>query len=96
MTRSRDTANIIPTVDAKGDLLVGTANNEIDNLTAGTNGTYLKANSSATTGLEWGNPVPVGGTEGQVLAKASGTNYDSEWVTVTVDPTPQIFLLMGS
>lgn len=39
-------------------------------------------------------PVPAGGATGQVLAKASATDYDSEWVTV--DPTPQIFLLMGS
>jgi hypothetical protein len=54
MTRSRDTADIIPTVNAKGDLLVGTADNVLDNLTAGANGTYLRANSSATTGLEWG------------------------------------------
>jgi hypothetical protein len=40
--------------------------------------------------------APVGGATGQVLAKASATDYDAEWVTVTVDPTPQIFLLMGS
>lgn len=25
--------------------------------------------------------VPIGGTTGQVLAKASGTNYDTQWVT---------------
>jgi len=28
-----------------------------------------------------GEGVPVGGTTGQVLAKASNTNYDTEWVT---------------
>lgn len=28
-----------------------------------------------------GQGVPVGGTTGQVLAKASATNYDTEWVT---------------
>lgn len=27
-----------------------------------------------------GEGVPVGGTTGQVLAKASGTNYDTDWV----------------
>jgi len=53
MTRSRDTANIIPTVDAKGDLLVGTADNTIDNLSPGTNGQLLTANSATGTGLEW-------------------------------------------
>jgi len=53
MTRSRDTASIIPTVDAKGDLLVGTADNAIDNLSPGTNGQVLTANSATGTGLEW-------------------------------------------
>lgn len=28
-----------------------------------------------------GPGVPTGGTAGQVLAKASGTNYDTEWIT---------------
>ena len=28
-----------------------------------------------------GQGVPTGGTTGQVLAKASGTNYDTEWIT---------------
>jgi hypothetical protein len=54
MTRSRDTANILPTVDAKGDLLVGTADSTINNLPAGANGSYLKANSGSGIGLEWG------------------------------------------
>lgn len=53
MTRSRDTANIIPTVDAKGDLIVGSADNAVDNLPAGANGTYLRANSDSEIGLEW-------------------------------------------
>ena len=53
MTRSRDTASIIPTVDAKGDLLVGTADNTVDNLSPGTNGQLLTANSATATGLEW-------------------------------------------
>ena len=30
-----------------------------------------------------GQGVPVGGTTGQVLSKASGTNYDTEWVEQT-------------
>jgi hypothetical protein len=43
-----------------------------------------------------GAGVPVGGTAGQVLAKVDSDDYDTQWVTVTVDPTPQIFLLMGA
>jgi hypothetical protein len=41
------------TVDAKGDLLVGTADDTIGKLAAGTNGQYLSANSSTATGLNW-------------------------------------------
>jgi hypothetical protein len=39
--------------DAKGDILVGTAADTTGKLTVGTNGHYLKANSSTATGLEW-------------------------------------------
>lgn len=39
--------------DAKGDLLVGTAADTVGKLALGTNGYYLKANSSTSTGLEW-------------------------------------------
>jgi hypothetical protein len=81
MTRSRDTANIIPTVDAKGDLLVGTADNTIDSLSPGTNGQVLAANSATATGLEWITSVPVanGGTGATTLAsgeylKGAGTS----------------------
>lgn len=41
------------TIDSKGDLLVGTADNTVDRLAAGTNGYILTANSSTSTGLEW-------------------------------------------
>jgi hypothetical protein len=44
---------LISTIDAKGDLLVGTADNTISKLTAGTNGYVLAANSATATGLEW-------------------------------------------
>jgi hypothetical protein len=78
MTRSRDTANIIPTVDAKGDLLVGTANNEIDNLTAGTNGTYLKANSASATGLEWATGVEsIVDAKGDLLVGTADNTIDN-------------------
>jgi hypothetical protein len=39
--------------DAKGDILVGTSADTPGKLTVGTNGYYLKANSSTATGLEW-------------------------------------------
>ena len=43
----------LPQVDAKGDLLVGTADNTYDNLTVGTNDTVLVADSAQTEGVKW-------------------------------------------
>lgn len=56
----------------------------IQSVVAGTNVTVddtdpLNPVVSATGGGGSGN-VPAGGTTGQVLAKASNTNYDTEWV----------------
>ena len=48
-------------VDAKGDLIVGTANNAVSRLAAGTNGHTLVANSATATGLEWAAPASGGG-----------------------------------
>ena len=42
---------LLSTIDAKGDLLVGTANNTVDNLGTGTNGQVLTVNTGTTTGL---------------------------------------------
>jgi hypothetical protein len=49
-----DTAFVpLSTIDAKGDLLVGTADNTVNKLTAGSNDTVLTADSSTATGLKW-------------------------------------------
>ncbi len=39
--------------DAKGDILVATAADTPGKLALGTNGYYLKVNTSTATGLEW-------------------------------------------
>jgi hypothetical protein len=49
---------LLSTIDAKGDLLVGTADNTVSRLAAGTDGYFLKANSNTATGLEWSS-VPT-------------------------------------
>jgi hypothetical protein len=41
------------TIDAKGDLIVGSADDTVVKLTAGANGLYLAADSSTTSGLVW-------------------------------------------
>ena len=49
-----EVATIKPSlVDAKGDLLAGTAADTVDRLAVGTNGQVLVANSAASTGLAW-------------------------------------------
>ena len=47
---------ILQTINAKGDLLVGTTDNELTRLPVGTNGQILAANSATATGLEWTTP----------------------------------------
>lgn len=42
-------------INAKGDIIAGTADNTIDRIAVGAiDGGILKINSSTTTGLEWG------------------------------------------
>ena len=47
------TAITASTVDAKGDLLVGTADNTVGRLQVGADGTALIADSAAATGVKW-------------------------------------------
>jgi len=44
------------TIDAKGDLIVGTADNAYSRLAVGANNTVLTADSSTATGLKWAAP----------------------------------------
>jgi hypothetical protein len=44
-------------IDAKGDLLVGSANDAVDNLTVGSNNYILTADSSETLGIKWAAPA---------------------------------------
>lgn len=131
------------TFDAKGDLLVGTANDAYAKLTvATTDGYLLSVSSAAATGLTWtaapsGYSAPTLGS----TTIASGTTYTNitgltinsttipssktlvatdstayvvpsqtgnsgkylttngtaaSWATITTDPTPTAFLLMGA
>ena len=44
-------------IDAKGDLLVGSANDAVDNLTVGSNDYILTADSAQTLGIKWAAPA---------------------------------------
>ena len=44
-------------VDAKGDIIAATADNTVDRLAVGANGTVLTADSVEATGLKWATPA---------------------------------------
>jgi hypothetical protein len=73
-------------VDAKGDLIVGSADDAVARLAAGTNGYVLTANSGATNGLEWAAPAAVGTFTSSILFEGS-TADDYETTLEVTDPT---------
>ncbi len=84
-----DLATAIPNtiVDAKGDLLAGTAADTVGKLTVGTNGTVLMADSSTATGLKWSayDPLPSQtGNTGEFLT-TDGTT--TSWAAVSQVPS---------
>ena len=48
-------------VDAKGDLIVGTAADTVQRRSVGADGSYLVADSTQTTGLNWAGPSNIAG-----------------------------------
>lgn len=69
-------------INAKGDLIAGTADNTAGILTVGTNGYILSANSANATGLEW-----IANDQGDLTAVSSGTGIT---VTNGAGPIPSI------
>jgi hypothetical protein len=74
------------TVDAKGDLIVGSADDAVARLAIGTNGHVLTANSSATYGVEWSAPAAVG-VFGSSISFEGATADDYETTLEVADPT---------
>ena len=68
------------TVDAKGDLIAGTADNTIARLAVGANDTVLTADSSTATGLKWA--APAGGANYSLL-NSGGTSLSGTTTTVS-------------
>lgn len=72
-------------IDAKGDLLIGTANNTVNTLSVGTNNHVLTADSAQVTGVKWAPVISptivdakgdlIVGTASDTVARlAAGTN----------------------
>jgi hypothetical protein len=77
------------TVDAKGDLIAGTADNTVARLAVGANNTILVADSSTATGLKWAAPASGGG-----LTLLSTTSLSGATTTVTISDSSYINLFV--
>ena len=63
-------------VNAKGDLIVATADNTVTNVAVGANNTVLTADSAEATGLKWATPTGMTNpltTTGDTIYSSSGT-----------------------
>jgi hypothetical protein len=74
MTRARELADNSQgtkpkVIDAKGDLIAGTAADTAAKFTLGTTGQVLKVNTATATGLEWSTDN-AGITTGKAIAMA--------------------------
>lgn len=76
------TNSMATTIDAKGDLIAGTASDAFARLAVGTNGYVLTADSAETTGMKWA--APAGG--GKVLQVVYAT-YDTTVTVASTTPT---------
>jgi hypothetical protein len=70
----------VSTVDAKGDLLVGTGADAVGRLAVGTNDQVLTAASGETSGLKWSNV-------GMTLINSGGTTLTGASVTISSIPS---------
>jgi hypothetical protein len=80
-------------IDAKGDLIAGSAADTALRLAVGTNGQTLVADSTASTGLKWATPAG-GGKLLQVVSASvttsttiATTSYTDTGLTATITPT---------
>lgn len=92
-----DVANTISNtlIDAKGDILAGSAADTVSRLAVGANDTVLTADSSTTTGLKWA--VPSSGPTNWTLLNAGGTALTgATTITVSSLSAKQMLILVDA
>ena len=78
-------------IDAKGDLLVGSANDTVDNLALGSNGYILTVDSAQTLGMKWAAPSVT--TSNTITLTNKTVSYDDNTLTGVAS---EILVLMGA
>ncbi len=93
-------------IAAKGDLIVGTGSQTFDNLTVGTNGHVLTADSTVSpTGLKWAAPAATGGltliqttsfsaVAGQIINDVFSSTYDNYRIMFNATSAASLTLTM--
>ena len=73
-------------INAKGDLLVGTADDTVARLPVGTNGYLLTADSAETPGIKWAAaPVSLPSQTGQTGKYLTTDGSTASWATIAAD-----------
>ena len=72
-------------IDAKGDLIVGTADNTVGRLAVGTDGFTLVADSVEATGLKWAAPAAGGFIGASIYNSESQSISNTTYTTLTFD-----------
>jgi len=98
VTLGLDTSVVLTaaSIDAKGDLLVGTADNAYAKRSVGANGTSLTADSTQSTGVSWVQVIPAG-----AIMPYAGTTAPSGWLlcygqSIDVATYPNLVSALGS
>ena len=77
------TNSMATTIDAKGDLIAGTADNSFARLAVGTNGQILTVDSSTSTGLKWAAASSPTYAGANVYPSAAQTLSNNTWTFIT-------------
>lgn len=97
------TNSMATAIDAKGDLIAGTAADTFSRLAVGTNGQVLTADSTAATGLKWatagggGKVLQVVQAQTTTAASSTSTTFADTALTASITPsatTSKVLIMM--